>query len=282
MEEFVSYPKIENINKLHMTITQKIHGTNAQVLIEKNDDETAILTTQSHSVKAGSRTRWLTPDDDNYGFARWVWANRDQLILKLGVGRHYGEWCGKGINAGEGLSGKMLVLFDWWRYKDFEYYPFLMQDVRVVPILYQGKFSHEAINATMEQLKIGGSRLTPDKWYMKPEGIVIDINGQKFKKVFDEEEVKWNKPEVTRSVRIDSFDATNYLQPNRLEKLLSQDERYSREYPDSLPEIVKLYIQDLANEGQIPGTDEEIEIAKKLMARHIFNFVKVRFHEINL
>lgn len=89
----------------------------------------------------------------------------------------------------------------------------------------------------------------------------------------------WKKPDVTRNVRIDNFDASPYLQPLRLEKLLSKDERYERNYPASLPDIVRDYIQDLVDEKQIPGSDEEIETARKLMARHLFNFVKVKFNE---
>ena len=251
-----------------------VHNSNAQVNITKQPYDL-------WRVQAGSRTRWLTIEDDNYGFAKWVQDNKEELIQKLGVGRHYGEWCGKGINTGEGLSEKMFVLFDWWRYEVFDCDHYLMKNVRTVPVLYKGKFSYEVINDTMTRLKERGSALTPPGFYMKPEGIVIDINGQKFKKVFDEEEVKWNRPDVPRETKINNFDATPYLQPLRLEKLLLRDESYTRNYPDSLPEIVRAYIQDLIDEKQIPGSDEEVESARKLMARHVFNFIKWKFNEIN-
>src|SRR5271157_704064 len=110
--EFKSFSKIERIGKLYMSITQKIHGTNAQIYIDHNHDCSCEF---PHDIKsmvlAGSRTRWLEPCDDNFGFAWWVQANRDELIAKLGEGRHYGEWCGKGINSGEGLQDKKFLLF---------------------------------------------------------------------------------------------------------------------------------------------------------------------------
>ncbi len=51
----------------------------------------------------GSRTRWITAQDDNHGFARWVEGNKQEL-LKLGAGRHFGEWWGSGIQRGYGLQ----------------------------------------------------------------------------------------------------------------------------------------------------------------------------------
>ena len=67
----------------------------------------------------------------------------------------------------------------------------------------------------------------------------------------------------------------------RLEKLLSRDEAYLREYPDSLPEIAKDYIADLTKEDQIKGTDDEIKAIKKSLGREVFNFIKSNIGEIN-
>lgn len=102
-EEFKAFGKILHIGKLYMTITQKIHGSNAQILIKRDDED------QAYHILAGSRSRWLTPDDDNYGFCKWVRENSIELIEKLGEGRHYGEWAGPGINSGEGLTKKHCV-----------------------------------------------------------------------------------------------------------------------------------------------------------------------------
>ena len=79
--EFIPFPKIARLSRLAI-VSEKIDGTNAQVLITEDGD-----------IFAGSRSRWITPEDDNYGFARWVEGNKDTL-LKLGPGRHMGEWWG--------------------------------------------------------------------------------------------------------------------------------------------------------------------------------------------
>jgi hypothetical protein len=96
--EFKSFGKIEYIDSLQMVITQKIHGTNAQIYVYEEKGEIKVLT--------GNRYRWLTIDDDNHGFCAFVEENKKDIIEKLGVGRHFGEWAGKGINAGEGLKEK--------------------------------------------------------------------------------------------------------------------------------------------------------------------------------
>jgi len=81
MIEFIEFPKMARLSR-ECFITEKIDGTNAQVHI-----------TDDGEIYAGSRSRWITPQDDNFGFAKWVESNRDELI-KLGVGSHFGEWWG--------------------------------------------------------------------------------------------------------------------------------------------------------------------------------------------
>lgn len=275
MDDFKAYPKIEQIGKLYMTITQKIHGTNAQILIQ---DLTNLQDGSICSLKAGSRNRWLTPEDDNYGFAKWVWENTDELIKVLGPGIHYGEWCGKGINNGEGLSTKVFVLFDWWKYADrekFPFHPFISEtlQIRTVPVLYTGPFSYEKIEEVMADLKANGSKLTPVNWFMKPEGVVIDINGQKFKKVFDPEDTKWNKSDAPR-IQHTNVDVSHLLQPLRLEKLISKDERYRREYPENMKQIFTDYYQDLLTEGQIVIDQEDIDAIKKALGKELYRFIR--------
>src|SRR5678815_2758188 len=101
-EAFESIPRISRA----CVISEKIDGTNAQVYIP--DDSSYVL--------AGSRNRWITPEDDNYGFATWVRDNATEL-LKLGPGRHFGEWWGAGIQRRYGLTEKRWSLFNsgrWW------------------------------------------------------------------------------------------------------------------------------------------------------------------------
>ena len=77
--EFMGFPKMARLSR-EIIVSEKIDGTNAQVYI-----------TEDGTMRAGSRTRWITPEDDNFGFAKWVDAHRDEL-LTLGPGRHFGEW----------------------------------------------------------------------------------------------------------------------------------------------------------------------------------------------
>lgn len=140
-------------------ITEKIDGTNAQILV--NDDGT--------DLRAGSRNRWISPEDDNYGFARWVAENREEL-LRLGPGRHFGEWWGSGIQRRYGLTGadKRFSLFNSGRWLTNPDRPACCS---VVPVLYAGVFTDTAVEAALENLRVGGSVASPG--FMDPEGVVV-------------------------------------------------------------------------------------------------------------
>ena len=59
-----------------------------------------------------------------------------------------------------------------------------------------------------------------------------------------------------------------------MEKLLSRDETYRTNYPQSLGLIVREYLADLEKEGQIVGDADEIKLTKKSASGAIFHFVK--------
>jgi len=155
VSEFEEFPKMARLSR-RVVITEKIDGTNAQVFI--GDDG---------SMKFGSRTRWITPEDDNYGFAKWAHENREEL-LKLGPGRHFGEWWGAGIQRRYGLSEKRFSLFNVQRWGDASVRPACCH---VVPVLFDGNFDTTAANGCIDELKVGGSVAAPG--FMDPEGIVI-------------------------------------------------------------------------------------------------------------
>lgn len=261
--EFKSFNKILHIGKLYMSITQKIHGSNAQIHIYKDENEVM-------QMQVGSRSRWLDKENDNYGFFRFCDDNRCEIIEKLGEGRHFGEWAGPGINVGEGLQEKILVLFNWKRFIGKE----LPSRMRTVPLLYKGCISLDAINSSMEDLKKNGSLLVPG--YMNPEGIVVDLDGHLYKNVFDNEEVKWK--EVSKNIKSSnnpSPDIGYLLQPRRLEKLLSKDEQYIINYPSSLSSICSAYVKDLEEENQFLGkNEEELRQEKKSLGKEIYYFIK--------
>lgn len=262
--EFKSFNKILHIAKLTMSITQKIHGTNSQILIEKSDSDS------EWNIQAGSRNRFLGFDkEDNFGFCKWVHENKSELVEKLGEGRHFGEWCGSGINSGEGLKDKLFVLFNWRRWKDKE----LPIGCTTVPVLYDGKISLDAITSCMEKLKTEGSFLVPG--YMKPEGIVIELDGQFYKNVFENEEIQWKEKLKTFPSNKNDVDISYLLQPLRLKKLLSRDESYIINYPSSLGKICKDYVKDLEKEGQFKSDNPDVlKDEKKELGRTIFFFVK--------
>jgi hypothetical protein len=156
MSEFVPFPKIKRLFR-ECVVTEKIDGTNAQVFI----DETGVVT-------AGSRSRWITPQQDNFGFAKWVQANEDEL-RKLGPGNHFGEWWGSGIQRGYGLEKgeKRFSLFNVAKWADEAARPACCS---VVPVIWTGKFSTEAIAEALDTLRLQGSFAAPG--FMKPEGII--------------------------------------------------------------------------------------------------------------
>lgn len=263
-DDFKSFSKIDRFKGVTMLITQKLHGTNGQIYIYQTEN--------GLELKVGSRTRWITPEDDNYGFAKFVYENKEEIIQKLGIGRHFGEWCGKGINSGEGLTEKEFFLFNPPFIQDFP------KRIRTVPLMYAGQFDEKIIDLYMNILKEKGSCLVPG--YMSTEGIVITIEGKRYKKVFNAEETQWTGKKKEKKVFPDMPDVSHLLHPLRLEKLLSRDERYLKNYPKSLSDICKDYINDLAEEGHLSSDEDEMKLIKKSLGRSLFEFVKIHVDTI--
>lgn len=155
LPEFIPFQKIARLSR-EVSVSEKIDGTNAQVVITHDDQ-----------VLAGARNRWLTTDEDNYGFAAWVEKNTEELRL-LGPGRHYGEWYGLGIGRGYGLKERRFSLFNVSRWSDDTIRP---KCCHVVPVICKGMFDTRMIDFAMESLRLGGSWAVPK--FMRPEGIVI-------------------------------------------------------------------------------------------------------------
>jgi len=180
--EFQRFPKIPRFYR-DIIITEKIDGTNAQVIVMEDG-----------RVFAGSRNRWLmSGQSDNYGFRAWVEEHADEL-RELGPGRHFGEWWGRGINRGYGLDHRRFSLFNVsrWRNHINERFDPYFKNVEnrqrapgcchVVPILYVGPWEDDDailqwgedncfVRRTLFDLKLNGSRAVLD--FMQPEGIVI-------------------------------------------------------------------------------------------------------------
>lgn len=172
--EHIEFPKIVRLSR-EIVITEKIDGTNGCICIGENGE-----------FLVGSRSRWLSPEtEDNYGFLLWAMANKDEL-MKLGVGWHYGEWWGSGIQRGYGLKEKRFSLFNVSRWADDAVRPACCH---VVPELWRGIFDTNIINEQLDILKRTGSRAAHG--FMRPEGIVIyhTAKGFLFKKTIEKDEV---------------------------------------------------------------------------------------------
>lgn len=157
MAEFREFPKIPRYSR-EVIVTEKIDGTNGCIYIGEDG-----------LVLPGSRSRWLTDDvPDNFGFRAWVRKNQEEL-LKLGVGTHFGEWWGQGIQRGYGLTEKRFSLFNVTRWEDVDKRP---DCCSIVPILAKLKrFDDFEADGWLEELMAYGSKAAPG--FMKPEGIVV-------------------------------------------------------------------------------------------------------------
>lgn len=217
MAEFEKFPKIQNLGNALCCITQKLDGTNGAIWIDGNE------------IKVGSRTRWLSEDNDNFGFCKFVMENKDEVIRLLGDGRHFGEWCGPGIQSGEGLSEREFILFDWYRYQD------LPARFRVVPVLNHGIFDYASIQIACDKLKTYGSALVSG--FTNVEGIVVALDGKKFKKVLRNESTTH------------SGECGDLLHDIRAEKIFSVDEKNRIGFPANIQQLIDLYIADLESEN---------------------------------
>jgi hypothetical protein len=167
--EFVEWPKTPRLFR-DIVITEKIDGTNA-----------AIHVSPDGQVAAQSRKRLITPESDNYGFARWVHDNAADLAYILGPGLHFGEWWGQGIQRRYGMETKRFSVFNtarWLALDDDLSSMFLRADsagmaeqIDAVPELYSGTFDEAWIRRCLRELSERGSVAAPG--FMNPEGICV-------------------------------------------------------------------------------------------------------------
>lgn len=157
-EDFVPFQKIPRLRR-GCVITEKIDGTNASIWIDESGEGPAF--------RVASRKRFITPDDDNFGFARWAYDRQAELTEALGSGTHFGEWWGPGIQRGYGLANKRFSLFNTGRWSGQDE----VGPCSVVPILYEGPFTDEAVTNALASLSETGSIASPG--FMRPEGIVV-------------------------------------------------------------------------------------------------------------
>lgn len=206
LHPFSPWPKITRLSKQRFVITEKIDGTNACVVITKHpfgthldpvpshihtvftddDLDDAGMPNSEYLVSAQSRSRVLSPHEDNFGFATWVRENATLLVRALGEGYHFGEWAGPGIQKNPlDLARKTFFLFNTGRWRDrdnpeerapsiLEHFP----EIDVVPILAQGAMQDLSahIHSVLQDLRMNGSFVTPTD-PDKSEGVVVFLPG---------------------------------------------------------------------------------------------------------
>lgn len=159
MSEFKEFPKISRIYEQDVCVTEKLDGTNGLIYFNEDLSE----------MKVGSRSRWITPEEDNYGFAKWCIANREELS-KLGEGYHYGEWWGNGIQRRYGMPRKVFSLFNVNKWYDDDLRP---QCCDVVPVLYNGLVTGEMIETFKKPLPFSIAAQKYGVEFNKPEGVMM-------------------------------------------------------------------------------------------------------------
>ncbi|MGW6638481.1 RNA ligase family protein [Streptomyces cyaneofuscatus] len=187
--DFREWPKTPRLFR-EIVITEKLDGTNAAIHIERLPDNKLHMADhtrltyvdgQWYGLAAQSRKRMITPQDDNYGFARWVHENAADLVTILGPGLHFGEWWGQGIQRRYGMDRKMFSLFNTSRWREVDESntsPELRAldasvgaQIDAVPVLYSGQFDETEIRQQLYYLQLGGSKAAPG--FMNPEGICV-------------------------------------------------------------------------------------------------------------
>jgi hypothetical protein len=219
--EFREFPKLARLSR-EIVITEKLDGTNASVYVfprpvdgcpgsdasqaewESAKEKAVVVIDDCPTlILAGSRTRWITPEDDNFGFAAWVKENAEQLA-ELGPGHHFGEWWGRGIQRTYGLAERRFSLFNTGRWVPYQS-GFAGDECPpccgIVPILYRGEFNTDSVQRELDILKNTGSRAAPG--FMDPEGVVVyhTAAGVCFKKTLGDDDGKWKKEKKPREPR---------------------------------------------------------------------------------
>lgn len=202
---FEAFPKLTRFSH-DWTVTEKIDGSNGGILIANLADPT--INHAASTARVGdqfvfvqSRNKLIQPgkQTDHMGFAQFVSDNAEEIVAKLGEGRHYGEWYGQGIGPrGYGVNPKRFALFNASRWDGAD----LPERFDVVPMLYKGYLADSGtFEVILADLKENGSKIAPG--FMNPEGIVMYHGPSRtlFKKTFDYDEAgKWAENQARKEL----------------------------------------------------------------------------------
>ena len=196
--EFEKWPSIPRWANDTVTITEKIDGTNACIVILPYSPDHELMIQDGYAKAFGydnpdlmggmytfavqSRKRFIKPgkDTDNAGFAAYAFEHAAEFIETLGYGKHYGEWWGRGIQRGYDLDHKKFSLFSPWRYATVDVSK--VEGLDIVPTLFSGGVEgYLAISIILATLEKEGSKAAPG--FMRPEGLIVQsaLTGAKYK-----------------------------------------------------------------------------------------------------
>jgi hypothetical protein len=176
---FIKWPKTVRLENEKFTITEKLDGTNSQIII-----------TEDYEIFAASRSGFLTAEKDNHKFYQWVRARQETLLNLLGPGRYVGEFVGRGIQRNYGLQEQRFYLFNGLhpdmvdsdfrnalRSINIGFVPVLAEDINFWGL-------PKEIKDASADLLLNGSQVNH---YDQPEGIVIRSNPSNiiWKVIFD-------------------------------------------------------------------------------------------------
>lgn len=175
--EFHPWPATPRLFR-DVVITEKIDGENGAIHIKKVEEpdfnEPWPLVRHKgewYYVAAQTRKKLLsTAEMENSSFGRWVDFNAYELLKTLGVGTHFGEWWGKGIKRGYGLSHNVFSLFNTKRWAGLNKV-ISGNRLTVVPVLYTGPLTTVRVRIANSMLARSGSAAAPG--FMSPEGVCI-------------------------------------------------------------------------------------------------------------
>lgn len=114
--EFVAWTSLEQLHHVRKKLERRHRGYDALAQLPKiqyrakvklDGTNAAIFALDDQVFKAQSRTRAITPDEDNHGFAQWAHEHEDfsrALFERCGRAVIFGEWCGPGVQKRTAVS----------------------------------------------------------------------------------------------------------------------------------------------------------------------------------
>lgn len=217
-EDFIPWGKIPRDHKELVVITEKLHGTNACLVVE--DGKLKAVQSRKNFINPElpkAEAKLLPPEErpmDNFGLAHWAYE-RESEIVQMGDGHHFGEWVGTKINKNKYcLDNKRFFLFNTKRWADAT--GDRPECLDVVPVLSYGFWTPTCVAEAMADLLENGSYVTGkgDQYDGWTEGVVTYYlsTDRYVKSTHEHESGKWADDQ--NQVRESRMEALKALYPD--------------------------------------------------------------------